>query len=121
MRIFKNKWFHRFANKEGISDSELKEVAKHLESGQYYADLGGSVYKMQLARPNEGKSGGFRVLVFCKIEERILFHYGFPKSVMDNINRKELKIMKRQAKAFFILSNEQIDGQIANADLFEII
>jgi len=42
VRIFKNKWFHRFANKEGITDSELKEVVKQLENGQFYADLGGN-------------------------------------------------------------------------------
>ena len=121
MRIFKNKWFQRFANKEGITDSELTEIVKQLENGQFYADLGSSVYKMQLARPNEGKRGSYRVLVFCKIEERVLFHYGFPKSAIDNISQKELKIMKKQAKAFFIQSDEQIDRQLANGDLFEII
>jgi hypothetical protein len=42
VRIFKNKWFHRFANKEGITDSELKEVVNQLEKGQFYADLGGN-------------------------------------------------------------------------------
>jgi len=42
VRIFKNKWFHRFAKKEGITDSELKEVVKQLENGQFYADLGGN-------------------------------------------------------------------------------
>jgi len=49
VRIFKNKWFHRFANKEGITDSELKEVVKQLENGQFYADLGGN----QLTAPRE--------------------------------------------------------------------
>ena len=121
MRIFKNKWFHRFANREGISNSELKEIAKQLENEQFYADLDGNVYKMELARKGEGKHRGFRVLVFCKIDEKILFHYGFSKSVMDNINQKELKIIKKQAKAFFNQSDEQIKKQITDGDLFEII
>ena len=121
MRIFKNKWFQRFAKKEDITDSELREIARQLENEQFYADLGGSVYKMQLARPNEGKSGGYRVLVFCRIRERTLFHYGFPKSVIGNISQKELQIMKRQAKKFFAQSEEQIERQLADGDLFEII
>jgi len=42
VRIFKTKWFNRFASKEGITDSELKEAVKQLENGQFYADLGGN-------------------------------------------------------------------------------
>jgi len=120
VRIFKNKWFHRFADKEGIDDSELKEIVKQLESGKCYADLGGSVYKMELARKGEGKHGGFRILVFFKIEERMIFHYGFPKSDLGNISQKELKIMKRQAKSFFSQSDEHIKNQLSNGDIFEI-
>ena len=121
VRIFKNKWFHRFADKEGITDGELKEVVKQLESGQFYADLGGSVYKMELARKGEGKHGGYRVLVFFKFEERVFFHYGFPKSVLGNISQKELKIIKKQAKASFVQSDEHIEKQLANGTLYEII
>ncbi|MDR2485955.1 MAG: type II toxin-antitoxin system RelE/ParE family toxin [Treponema sp.] len=57
MRIFKNVWFSRFAEREGISDAELKAVANRLETGQVDADLGGGV-KQRLARPGAGKSGG---------------------------------------------------------------
>jgi len=28
VRVFKFKWFHRFTGKEGITDSELKEIVK---------------------------------------------------------------------------------------------
>jgi hypothetical protein len=43
VRIFKNVWFSRFAEREGISDAELKAVANRLETGQADADLGGRV------------------------------------------------------------------------------
>ena len=46
VRVFKNTWFARFADKEGISDGELKEAVNQLEAGQADADLGGDVYKM---------------------------------------------------------------------------
>ena len=83
MRIFKNTWFTRFASKEGITDDELREAVNRLEMGQA-ADLGGGVYKVRIARPGEGKSGGYRVIVFFRSEERTFFAYGYAKSKRDN-------------------------------------
>ena len=121
MRVFKNTWFTRFARKEGISDGELRDVVKQLEAGQPDAALGGDVYKMRVARPGEGKSGGYRVIVFFRSEERTFFHYGFAKADRGNISEKELKILKRQAKKHFAQSDEQIRKQFANGTLLEII
>ena len=84
------------------------------------ADLGGGVFKVRIARQGEGKSGGFRVIVFYKIEERTYFRYGFSKAAQDNISKNELKIMKRQAKMFFAQSDEQINMQLKNGTLLEI-
>jgi len=95
VRIFKNTWFTRFANKEGITDTELKETVDRLETGHADADLGGDVYKMRVARLGEGKSGGYRVIVFFRSEERTFFHYGFAKSASGNISKRELKEMKK--------------------------
>ena len=121
MRIFKNTWFARFASKEGIQDSELREIVGNvLETGQADVDLGGGVYKVRIARPGEGKSGGYRVIVFFKIKERTFFHYGFAKSTRSNISEGELKTMKKQAKAFFTQTDEQIEKQLANGTLLEI-
>ena len=121
MRLFKNPWFARFASKEGIEDSELKGIVNNvLETGLANADLGGGVYKVRIARPGEGKSGSYRILVFFKLEERTFFRYGFAKSVQDNISKEELKTMKKQAKAFFVQSDEQIERQLANGTLLEI-
>jgi hypothetical protein len=122
VKIFKNPWFARFASKEGILDSELKDIVKEvLEKDQADADLGGGVYKVRVARQGEGKSGGFRVLVFFKIDERTFYRYAFAKSDQGNISQKELKMMKKQAKAFFAQTEEQIAKQIANGTLFEVI
>ena len=73
MRIFKNTWFSRFADKEGITDGELIEAVNLLEAGLPDAALGGDVYKMRLARPGKGKSGGYRVIVFFRSEERTFY------------------------------------------------
>jgi hypothetical protein len=121
VRIFKNTWFARFASKQGIQDSELKDIVNNvLETRRSDADLGSGVYKVRIARPSEGKSGGYRVIVFFKSGERTFFHYGFAKSVLGNINKGELKIIKKQAKKYFAQSDEQINRLLMNGTLLEI-
>ena len=80
--------FARFADKEGITNGELVEAVNLLEVGLADADLGGDVYKKRLARPAEGKSGGYRVVVFFRSEERTFFVYGFAKANRRNISKR---------------------------------
>ena len=58
MRIFKSRWFHRYARTEGITDAALREAVVRAENGQIDADLGGGVIKQRIARPGQGKSKG---------------------------------------------------------------
>ncbi|WP_461256358.1 type II toxin-antitoxin system RelE/ParE family toxin [Treponema sp. R80B11-R83G3] len=120
MRIFKNTWFTRFANKEGITDTELKETADRLETGQADADLGGDVYKMRVARPGEGKSGGYRVIVFFRSEERTFFVYGFAKSDKKNIDRGDLRVFKNRSKDAFSMTESQINSRLKDGTLIEV-
>ena len=120
MRIFKNTWFTRFASKEGITDAELCKTVNRLEAGQADADLGGGVFKARLARPGEGKSGGYRVIVFFKSGERTFYAYGFSKSGMDNISEKQLRNLKLAAKTIFKYSNKEIDERVKNGLFIEV-
>ena len=120
MRVFKNAWFSRFARKENIGDDELRDIVNQLETGQADADLGGDVYKQRLARPGEGKSGGYRVIVFFRSEERTFFMYGFAKSDKDNISRKEAKAFKEAAKVYFSMTSEQLRKRIKQGQLIEL-
>jgi hypothetical protein len=109
MRIFKNKWFAKFARKECISDSKLCEVVKDAEAGKIDADYGGGVIKQRIARPNEGKSGGYRTVILYRLEDKAFFVYGFAKSERGNIDESEEREFKELAKAVLALS----DGEIA--------
>jgi hypothetical protein len=120
VRIFKNTWFARFAGKEGITDSELREMVNQLETGQAEADLGGGVYKMRVARPGESKAGGYRIIVFFRSEERTFFVYGYAKSHRANIDQKELRIFKNDARDQLTMIDERIDAMIKNKDLIEV-
>ena len=108
MRIFKSTWFTRFASKEGITDNELKDAVNLLEAGQADANLGGNVYKVRVARTNEGKSGGYRVILLYRSGERSFYMYGFAKSDRSNISRKELVKLKKQAASLFSMTDAQI-------------
>jgi hypothetical protein len=89
--------------------------------GQADADLGGGVYKVRIARPGAGKSGGYRVIVIFRSGERTFYHYAFAKSARDNISQKELKILKNRAKVSFSLTDKQIEERIKNGTLQEIV
>ena len=51
MRIFKSRWFQRFARKEGITDAVLREAGARAEKDQIDADLGSEVIKQRITRP----------------------------------------------------------------------
>ena len=97
-----------------------QEAVNLLEAGQA-VDLGGDVYKMRLARPGEGKSGGYRVIVFFRSEERTFFVYSFAKANKGNISEKELRYYKKRAKNYLIMTDEQIRNFLKKRDLIEIL
>jgi hypothetical protein len=65
-RIFMTRWFDRFARKERIEPSRLIEAVERAEQGRADADLGGGVIKMRVARPDGGRSGGYRTLIYFR-------------------------------------------------------
>jgi hypothetical protein len=120
VRIFKNRWFSRFAKKESISDDELKAIVDELEKGQFDADLGSGVYKQRVARPGEGKSGGYRIVVFFKSGLRTFFMFGFAKSVQGNINIRQRNRFKQTAKNLFLFTDEQLTALVKSGEFIEI-
>lgn len=119
MRFFKRPWFQRFAEKEGISDESLKAMADDMENGKINAELGGYVYKQRLAREGGGKSGGYRLLVFFRREDRIIWVYAFSKSDRDNITQRELVVLKKEAAAYMALSDAQLSEVVRQKELLE--
>jgi len=66
VRIFKSRWFQRFARKEKIADAVLREAVARAERGQIDAELGGEVIKQRIARPGQGRSKGYRTIIFLR-------------------------------------------------------
>ena len=120
MRIFKNKWFAKFAEKEGISDAKLCKAVKDAESGKIDADYGSGVIKQRIARPNAGKSGGYRSVILYYRGKRAFFVYGFPKSKRENIDEAEERDFKDLAKMLFSLSDSEL-ANLVNTGIYEEI
>lgn len=120
MRIFKNKWFMRFARKEKISDEKLREAVENVEKGLIDADLGGGVIKQRISRPNEGKSGGYRTIIFYRQGNRAFFVYGFAKNDQENITEEDEKAFKKSADVVLSLSDEELEKDIDAGILSEV-
>ena len=79
------------------------------------------MYKARLARPGEGKAGGYRVIVFFRSEKRTFFEYGFAKANRGNISEKVLKDCRKRAKNNLSLTDEQIKVRLGKRTLIEIL
>ncbi len=97
VRVFKTRAFGRFARKERLEDRALCEAIERAERGNVDADLGGGFIKQRVARPGQGRSGGFRTLIAYRSETRAVFLFGFAKSDLDNISNREVQELRKAA------------------------
>ena len=93
-------------------DKEICEAVHDAERGLIDADYGGGVIKQRIARPNEGKSGGFRSIILYRQGEKAFFVFGFPKKDKDNIKIDEVRWFKKMAKSTFALSEDQLENSL---------
>jgi hypothetical protein len=100
LRVFKTRWFTRFTRGERISDARLSEAVHRVERGLVDADLGGGVIKQRVARPGQGRSGGYRVLIAYRPKTRSVFLFGFAKSARGNVEEDELDTARETARAW---------------------
>ena len=118
--MYKTKSFRRFQRRENIVDTALCAAVAAAEAGLIDADLGGGLIKQRVARQGGGKRGGYRTVIAYRVRARAYFLVGFAKSALDNIADDELVELKAQARAFFALSQDQIEALIAMGELTEV-
>jgi hypothetical protein len=120
VRIFKSRWFQRFARKEGIADAVLRDAVARAEKGQIDADLGGEVIKQRIARPGQGRSKGYRTIILFRRGVKAFFEYGFSKSQRANINNDEETRFKEAAKHVLALTEKQLAELLKRGDFVEV-
>jgi hypothetical protein len=120
LRVFKTKEFSRFARREGVTDSQLCETVRRALHGLVDADLGGGLLKQRVARPGQGRRGGFRILMAFQAERRTVFVYGFAKNERENIQPDELEFWRSVAKAFIGLNESQLKTLLDEGEIHEV-
>jgi hypothetical protein len=122
MRIFKNKWFNRWAREERISDFTLAQMAVEIVAGKVEVDLGSFLFKKRIARTGTGKRSGYRTIVGYKRpnSERIIFLYGFAKNVKSNISEKEKMALSLIAEVFISATDRQISELLDEGSIKEV-
>ena len=120
MRIFKTRWFVRYARRQRIEDALLVDAIERAGRGLIDADLGSYVIKQRIARQGKGRSGGYRTLVAFRSGARAVFLYGFAKSERENIDVSDLATLKEIAAAWMAADETKIAKAIAEGLLQEL-
>ena len=120
MSVYVTKWFARFARREGLHEADLCAAVGRAEEGLIDADLGGGVIKQRIARPREGKSGGYRSILAFRIKDRAIFVYGFAKNAKDNITRTELETLRALARELFSYDAPKLTVAIKAGELKKV-
>jgi hypothetical protein len=120
VRVFKTKGFARFARREQISDAYLCEAIRRAERGLLDADLGGGVIKQRVARPGQGRSGGYRALIAYRPKTRSVFLFGFAKSARGNVGEDELATARDIAKGWLEADEKALARAVAEGLIQEM-
>ena len=120
MRIFKNKLFHKWAIKEGLTDLLLRQAIEEMEKGLFDANLGGHVYKKRIGVQGCGKRGGVRTLIAFKQGDKAFFVYGFAKNQQANLTTHELQTLKQLAKELLGYGEPALKTAIQVGKLIEV-
>lgn len=120
MKIYKTKWFHRWAAKEDLTDAVLCSAISELERGLADA-LGGYVYKKRVALHGRGKRGGARTLIAFRRGASAFFIYGYPKNERTNIRDDELRALRLLAGQLLGYNAQELAQAIESGELIEVI
>ena len=100
--------FKRRVKSLSISDEDVSDIistlAKNPELGE---SLGAGLFKARIARKDDGKRGGYRVLYFYKpIDMPVFLLTIFAKNEKDNISKSEKKTLTDLCKALTRIYNK---------------
>ena len=77
--------------------------------------------KQRIARPGQGKSGGFRMLIVFRAGVRAFFVHGFAKNERENIEKEELAALKKLASELLAYDERTIARAVASGALIEVM
>jgi len=120
MRVFKTKWFQKWAAREGLKDKDLLVAVVEIGQGLIDADLGGHVFKKRIGTRGRGKSGSVRTLLAFQLDDKAFFIYGFSKNERSNVSQKELKALKLLASELLAYTGVALIKAMKAGELIEV-
>jgi hypothetical protein len=121
VRIFMTRWFGRYVRKERLTEVALRDAVERAGRGQIDADLGGSVIKQRVARPGQGRSGGYRMILLYRPGTRAIFAFGYAKNRKEDLEPDELEAYRELARAYLAHGERVIDQYVADGILIEVM
>ena len=95
----------------------LRRAVREATAGLIDADLGGWLIKLRVARAGQGKRGGHRTIIACRVQDRAVFLLGFPKSAKDDLNPDERTVLARFGASWLRASEPDIESAIIDGEL----
>jgi hypothetical protein len=83
------------------------------------ADLGGQIIKQRVARPRQGKRGGFRMIIGIR-SDRAIFLFAFAKNERENIDKAELMTLREIVASFLNAGDKTIAQALQDGTLIEV-
>ena len=120
MKVYKTREFARLCRNASVADWDLCEAAERAEKGLVDASIGKFLIKQRIARRNEGRSGGFRAIVFHGQGDRAVFLHLFAKNERSNLTRAEQDAYRDIAKELADLTIDQIRALVDRQKWIEI-
>ena len=102
-----------------LGDDSLVDAVKRALRGLVDADLGGQIIKQRVARPGQGKRGGFRMLIGIR-SDRAIFLFAFAKNERENIDRAELMTLREIVASFLNADDKTIARAVTEGTLIEV-
>jgi hypothetical protein len=121
MKIYKHRHFAKWAKKEGVTHTALKDAVSEIEQGLLDANLGGGLYKKRFARKGQGKLGGYRTLLAYKQNDRVIFIFGFAKRDKENIDSETLTGLKMLSNDYLQVSILKLEEMVKAGSLVEVL
>ena len=110
--FYLTKEFARQSRRGGLTDDGLREALSRAEAGKVDADFGSGIVKQRVARPNEGRSGGFRTNIAYRRGDRAIFLHVFAKSKKATLTPLELETYQGLAAEYDKLTEAQLDALV---------
>lgn len=119
MSVYTTKLFAKWAKQEKITSQALLDAVDDMSNGLFEANLGGNIYKKRVALPStgKGKSGGARTILAFKSGCDTFFLYAFNKKAKDNVNKKELIVLKALGKVYLDMTEAHLKIALKEGEL----